>query len=174
MTTSTAEARVKYAVRADTGWAPDEFEVRAIEAISLAPCAFFSVTHEERPIHAAASYALLPDGSVVSRRDDDAATRILSACGDADATAGSWAEVLARFHPAVAPGMVLYDAAIAQEALAPVIASGKKFAPPSLVRKAIGTAVRFFLLNVETGTVYEVRAARKPDGRLEVTKEKAG
>ena len=175
MTTETMRAAVERAVKTEHGWEPGDIEIKEPERIRMPPCSFFSVTHKVRPVHSALNYAVLPDGGVVSRREKDAATKIFAACAaETGASAGSWAEVLARFHPEVGPGTVVYDQALVQEVFEPVEAAGKRFSPPAFVSGASDRTVEFYLMNYETAVLYEVRVVRKQNGQLQVTKTKAG
>ena len=106
--------------------------------------------------------------------DVQAAARILDACGgQGNAPAAGWAEVVARYHPDVAPGTVLYEKERAKTAVGRLEAAGGHFEPPSLTADKDETTVRFFLMNYETGILSEVRAARRADGTLSVSKKRA-
>ena len=171
--TNDVRATVEQAVQADLGWNRDEVSIVELTSFQMPPCRFLNVVNKSTKDPVGVNYAVLPGGQLVSSADKEAAARILDACaGQAKPAAAAWAEVLARFHPDVAPGTVV----LAKERPAGLIqrleAAGKTFAPPSIATGKDGDTVRFYLMNYESGILYEVTANRQQDGTLKVTRTK--
>src|SRR5688572_13451740 len=100
------EQAIKRAAAAEKGWREDELDVKPLPAIQLGKCPFYTVSHRVKPVHEAATYAHLPNGTVASQGDRAALEKILELCDPSGASAGTWAELLARFHWDVGPGRV--------------------------------------------------------------------
>lgn len=146
----------------------DELDVVPLSAIDLPSCRFFVVSHKTRPIHPAATYALLSSGAVVSQTNESALKEILAACDARQATPASWAELLARFHWELAPGSVLH----ASEPPLSAAEEKRPFAPPRFI-DGPRTTLRFMLKNRETMKLYDVSAVLHGGQVLSVSKVKA-
>jgi hypothetical protein len=174
MNASTVQSQIEQAAQSEHQWKPGDVNVQELAAIQMPPCAFFAASHKVIPTSFPANYAVLGDGQIVSDADPKAADKIFSACGaGAKPSAGSWAEVLARFHPQVMPGTVLYEKDKAPTAVSKLEAAGGKFAPPAFAPGKEGSELSFYLMNYESSRLYKVQATRKPDGSVEVKKAKA-
>jgi hypothetical protein len=167
---------VARAVEAEHGWMRDEFELRELNSIQLAPCSFYTATHRRAPMHFPPTYATLADGRVLGDADGAAWQHILRDCGvQPDRTpAISVAEVFARFHPQVAPGHVLRDRSEAPTAIGRLEAEGRGFAPPVFERRGDEAVLHFFLMNYEADLLYEVRAERDAAGQWSVDRTRVG
>lgn len=144
------ELEIRRQAAAEHQWRESDLEVARVSGLELPPCQFYSVSQRALPVHEAAIYALLPGGAIVSQSDASAVDKILAAGDAATASAGSWAELLARFHWDVGPGAVLYQSE-------PPLGAGdppRPIAPPVIS----GRTLRFFLKNHETQKLYEVSA----------------
>lgn len=174
MNTATIHAQLEQAAASERHWKPDEVEIHELPEIQLPACAFFVVSHKVLPMAFPANYAVLGEGQLVSDTDPEAAAKIFAACDSrSPSSAGAWAEVLARFHPDVAPGTVLYEKDRAPTAVKRLEAAGKSFTPPSLSPGQDGFTVQFFLMNYETSVLSNVEATRQADGKVVVQKTKA-
>ena len=131
-------------------WAASDVEVTAFDRIQLPPCQFYAAHHKTLPAHDVAVYAILPDGQVVSSEIEGAVRALTHACGPIQANAGSWAEVLVRFHTDLSPGRVLHES----------MPPGREGAAPSPVTAPTFDRDRlhFFVHNDETMRLYEVEA----------------
>lgn len=174
MNAATIQSQLEQAAATERHWKPGEFEIQESSEIQLPSCTFFTATHNTLPMAFPANYAVLGNGQIVSDVDPEAAAKIFAACDSrSPSSAGAWAEVLARFHPEVAPGTVLYEKDQAPTAVKRLQAGGTSFAPPSLSPGKDTFTVKFFLMNFETSVLSQVKATRRADGTLEVTKTKA-
>ncbi|WP_132999325.1 hypothetical protein [Luteimonas arsenica] len=153
------------------GWDADDVEIAAPGGIDARGCRFFTALHRTRMDAPALELAALPDGSVVvGGRDDEAAARILAACGT-DADAIWWAEVVARFS-AAAQGKVVKPRNEADiEAIAGM---GGDYAPPSLDRGAGATTLRFFTIQYEPARAARVSATLSDAGTIDVSRVPVG
>jgi len=149
---ATSENEIRRVAAGEQDLRAEELAVAPLAEIDLPSCEFFVVSHKTRPMPAS-TYALLPSGAVVSQSNKDAVKEILAACDARRATPASWAELLARFHWELAPGIVVHAAE-------PPLSVGKEpppFAPPRFV-DGPRTTLRFMLKNPETMKLYEVSA----------------
>ncbi len=169
--TDDTQAKVASKAQAEQQWQPDDVVVEPLDGLSANGCSLYAASHRTQPMSYTPSYAVLGDGQVVSESDQDAARRILDACG-AQAGAGLWAEIVARFHPDAAPGTVLYEAKAAQIAVQKAAQAGHPFSEPAFAPGPDKT-VEFYLMNFESGHLYRVKATRRGDGAIEVAKTRA-
>jgi hypothetical protein len=166
--------KVHKAVQAEHGWNSEEVQLVELTGLELPPCRFYNVVRKGSKDPFGLDYAVLPDGSLISSAEEEAAARILTACaGRSQPSAAAWAEVLARFHPDVGPGTVLRDAAQASAAVERLRAGGQGFEPPALGTAGGEVTVRFYLMDYESGVLSQVTATRRGDGTVEVSKAKA-
>jgi hypothetical protein len=163
-----AEAKVSQLAQAEHRWQASDTVVQRLARLNAGKCAFFVVSHRRAPQSHDPNYALLPDGDVVSESDPLAASRILDACGSPP-DAGTWAEVIVRFHPDAAPGKVLYDAKDAPVAAQRAAKAGHRVSPPAFSNNS--RTVEFFSMNFESSRLYRIQATRRDDGRIEVVKQ---
>ncbi|MCK6551235.1 hypothetical protein L6R52_35700 [Myxococcota bacterium] len=159
------ESIVKRAAAAENRWKESDVVVRPLDRIELPPCRFYAV-HDATEPGPASTYALLPDGKVVGQSDRRALDAIFAACAPRAASASTWAELVARFHPDVAPGDVIDRAE-------PPLGAGD---PPSAVDAPVITdgKLRFHLKNRETQAHFVVTAVVGDRGVASVTKTKLG
>jgi hypothetical protein len=162
-----AEAKVAQLAQTEHRWQASDTVVQRLERLSAGQCAFFVASHRRAPRSHDPNYAVLPDGQVISESDPQAASKILSACGT-QPDAATWAEVIVRFHRAAAPGKVLYDAKEARVAADKAAKAGHPVRPPAFSSEA--QTVEFFSMNFESSKLYRIRATRRDDGSIDVTK----
>ncbi|MCC7385756.1 MAG: hypothetical protein IT384_28160 [Deltaproteobacteria bacterium] len=159
------DLEIRRRAAAEHQWRESDLEVARVRGLELPPCQFYSVSQRALPVHEAAIYALLPGGAIVSQSDPSAVDKILAACDAAAASAGTWAELLARFHWDVGPGAVMYQSE-------PPLGAGD--APQPIVPPAIrGGKLRFFLKNHETQKRYEVSAVLGERSVSQISKRSA-
>lgn len=168
---SASNQKVQDMVLEEHGWEKGAFSVKPFKAIKMPPCDFFSVTHKTKPIHDAPVYGVASGGQVISQSDEKAVDKILKLCTGADqASADTWAEVLTKFHWSVGPGTVLYKKEQAELEVTSMEQAGRTFAAPQIKTDKSAVKIHFFLMNFETGKLYEVSATLQ-NKNLEVEKK---
>jgi hypothetical protein len=161
--------KIANSVKKEHDWKTDQIRIDDVPELRLGSCSFYAVRHTVRPLSYVLNYAVLSAENVLSDSDHQAASKILNACGS-DAPAGWWAEILARFHPQVGPGIVLQDAKQNFGAMDQIQTAKKEFAPPKFTDDKDGKSVSFYLLEPEEFTVYFVKATRNKDNTITVSK----
>lgn len=156
-------------VHKDHDWKTDQIRIDDVPELRHGSCSFYVVRHTVRPLSYVVNYAVLSAENVLSDSDDQAASKILNACGS-DTPAGWWAEILTRFHPQVAPGIVLQDAKQNFGAMDQIRTAKKEFSPPKFSDDREGKSVSFYLLEPEEFAVYFVKATRNKDNTITVNK----
>lgn len=152
------------------GWDADELDIAANSRLDAGDCSFFTARHRTRMDAPVLELAALRDGSVVAGGLDDAAARILTACGTRE-DATWWAEVVARFS-AAAQGKVVKPANEADiEAIAGM---GGDYAPPSLERSAGSATLRFFTIQYEPDRAARVSATLSDAGAIDISRMPLG
>jgi hypothetical protein len=168
-TDDSIQSKVLTFAQTERRWKVEDTRVQKLDRPAMQGCSFFIASHKRQPIAPAPSYAVLPNGQIVSHVDPQAASRILAACAS-QADAGAWAEVLARFHPQVAPGVVVHDAKAAELAIEKAASAGVRFHPPAFVEGA-HTTVAFYLMSYSGWHLHFIKATRGTDGTIDVEKK---
>jgi hypothetical protein len=148
-------------------WKPDQIRIDEVDDLRLGACAFYAVRHTVRPLSYVLNYAVISGETVLSDKDDQAASKILNACGS-DASANWWAEVLTRYHAEVGQGTVLLDEKQNYGATDQIKSAKREFVPPKFSDEAGSRSVSFYMLQPEEFTVYFVKATRNKDGSITV------
>lgn len=156
-------------VHKDHDWKADQIRIDEVEELRHGSCSFYAVRHTVRPLSYLLNYAALSSETVLSASEDQAASKILNACGS-DASADWWAEIITRFHKEVGPGVVLRDAKQNFGAMNQIKSAQKEFTPPKFSNEAGGKSVSFYLLEPEEFAVYFVKATRNQDNTITVHK----
>jgi hypothetical protein len=163
--------KIAQAAQAEHGWSSNEVQVSEVPKIRTPSCSFFTVSHKVRPLSYRLNYALLPDGQVLGlSTGEEAAARILEACGAPEATPGWSAEIIARFHPEFGAGLVLHDEEQDPRVIRRMKAAGKTFAAPAFVPGEYGGTLTFYLMEYESNILYQATVTRQADGALHVSK----
>jgi hypothetical protein len=161
--------KIANAVQKEHDWKKDQIRIDAEQDLNHGSCSFYAVRHTVRPLSYVLNYAVLSGETVLSDSDEQAASKILSACGS-DASAVWWAEVLTRFHDEVGAGIVLQNTTQNVGAIDQIKAAKREFTPPKFSEDSTGKSVTFYLLEPEEFIVYFVKATRQKDNMITVNK----
>lgn len=163
------QEKIANKVHKDHDWKTDQIRIDEAPELRRGSCAFYTVRHTVRPLSYVLNYALISNETLLGDSDDQAASKILDACGS-DASAGWWAEILSRFDNEVGFGIVLQDSKQNLGAMDQIQTAKKEFVPPKFSEDANGKSVSFYLLEPEEFTVYFVKATRNKDKAITVSK----
>ncbi|HSE43040.1 MAG TPA: hypothetical protein VLH08_19930 [Acidobacteriota bacterium] len=161
--------KIANAVHKEHDWKKDQIRIDEAQELKHGSCSFYAVRHTVRPLSYVLNYAVLSGETVLSVSDEQAAAKILDACGS-DATAGWWAEVVTRFHEELGQGIVLHDAKDNFGAIDQIQSAKREFMPPKFSEDASGKSVTFYLFEAEEFAVYFVKATRNKDKTITVNK----
>ncbi len=163
------QGKIASKVQKDHDWKTDQIRIDETAELKQGSCSFYTVRHTVRPLSYVLNYAVLSGETVLSVSDDQAASKILEACGS-DAPADWWAEILTRFNSEIGPGVVLHNAKQNFGAMDQIQTAKKEFTPPKFSDDASGKSVSFYVLEPEEFTVYSVKATRNKDNTITVKK----
>ena len=161
--------KIAKTVEAQRGWKANEFEIEEEESLNRGSCSFYTALSKVQMLSYLPNYAVISGETVVSVRDKQAVSKILSACGS-DAPADWWAEIVTRYSQELGNGVVLTNANEFPNVIARMRDAKKEFAPPKFSDDPNGKTVSFALLEGEAMLVYFVTATRAKDGNVTVSK----
>jgi hypothetical protein len=158
---------ITQAAHQELGWKTDEVRVDEIDRLRRHSCSFYTAGHKVRPISYQLNYALVSGDQIVGSGNQNAAAKILDACGG-DAPASWWAEIVTRFHPDLVPGIVLQDPSTNRAATRRIEAAKKEFKAPAFSNESGGKTISYYLLDPESNLLYFVIAKKNSDGSITV------
>lgn len=164
------DRQVGLAAASAYGWNPADVVVEPLADTGGVGCRLLAVRSPGALPSHTRTLAVV-DGEVLIPGNSGSLERVLGACG-AEADADAWAEAVAAFGEGVPTGYVVRQE---QEisSVAHRIAmqdGGYAFHPPRFADvDGADRAVEFFLTDLEGDSLYEVRAVRDPQGKVEVS-----
>ncbi len=147
-------------------WNVADVRVDEVERLRRPQCSFYTAANTALPLSYLLNYAVIGN-QVTTRGDGKVVAKIIDSCS-IGASAGWWAEIVARFHQSLGGTQVLQDENTRPDITRKLSETGKAFSPPVLDPKK--QSVSFLLLKRETYVVYQVEAKRNGSGAFEVTK----
>jgi hypothetical protein len=157
--------KIAEAAAEENSWKVDEVRIDEDEELRRPSCSFYVARHKVRPLSYVRTFALLPDNTVVGIGDGKVVAKVLGACS-ANASAGWWAEIVARFHQDLGGGIVLHDEKTMTDVTRQLARAGKTFVPPTLDKA--NQSVSYLLFDPETRVVNRIDATRNVSGAIEV------